>query len=69
MNNAHLYTLVTRLEQAERAHLLTDQARPKSPFWRKATASIAQWRRLYQPWKTSKQATSNQFGEQPLRAE
>ena len=69
MNNAHLYTLVTRLEQAERAHLLTGQTRPKPPFWRTAAAGIAQWRRLYQPWKTSKQATSAQLGEQPLRAE
>lgn len=85
MNNAHLYTLVTRLEQAERTRLFSQQVRPKKSFLHSAIAIIEPWLLWYQRLTTNKPITATQtvveFGaaswrpageggvEQPLRAE
>lgn len=60
MNNAQLYTLVTKLEQAERAHLLGGQRRAKQGWLARIAAVIAQVTDFYQRWKAGKPTRAGQ---------
>jgi hypothetical protein len=63
MNNAQLYILVTKVEQAERAHLLGSQRRARQTWPNPIAAVIAQVAGLYQRWKTGKPTRSGQSAE------
>lgn len=60
MNNAHLYTVVTKLEEAERNRLLAGQPHRQQSLAGSIAATMAQVTGLYQRWKTGKSSLSAQ---------